>query len=234
MRLDRLVSQTTDLSRSLARRAIRRGRVCVAGEVTGRIDQEVDPRSAITLDGIPLQWQAQRYFMLHKPAGVVCAGRDPRHPTVNALLDEPNRERLHTVGRLDIDATGLVLLTDDGGWSHAITAPRRHRSKVYRVTLAEPLMGEAALRAQQAFAEGVVLKGEARPTAPAQLDLLSPLEARVTLEEGRYHQVKRMFAALGNRVIALHREAIGALQLDPELAPGEYRPLSEAEVALLR
>jgi 16S rRNA pseudouridine516 synthase len=141
------------------------------------------------------------------------------------LLDEDNLQQLHVAGRLDIDTSGLVLLSDDGNWSHRITAPRHKCPKRYRVTLAAPLDPAAV----EQFAAGLTLRNEAKKTKPATLEILTPTEVRLTIGEGKYHQVKRMFAAIGNHVVALHREAIGALQLDESLAPGEYRPLSEAE-----
>jgi 16S rRNA pseudouridine516 synthase len=134
------------------------------------------------------------------------------------------------VGRLDIDATGLVLITDDGDWSHRVTSPRHKVPKSYRVTLENPLSEEAAasLRA------GVALRNEPRRCAPAELERLADNVWRVTITEGKYHQVKRMFAAVGNRVLALHRERIGNVALDPELAPGEHRPLTADEIAAFR
>lgn len=230
MRLDRYVSQAAGLSRAAVRTLLRRGAVTVDGVVVKAADLQVPAGGRVELDGQALTLSGLRYFMLHKPAGVVCSTRDGDHATVLSLLDEPRRGLLHPVGRLDVDTTGLVLLTDDGTWSHGITSPRRHRDKVYRATLAEPLAADAAAR----FAAGLRLKGEEKPTLPAQLDILSPIEVRVTLHEGRYHQVKRMFAALGNRVVALHREAIGAVTLDPRLQPGEYRALRDDEVEALR
>jgi 16S rRNA pseudouridine516 synthase len=167
--------------------------------------------------------------MLHKPADYVCSTDDPLHPTVLALLDMADRRDLHTAGRLDLDATGLVLVTDDGAWSHRVTSPRHPRPKVYRVELAEPLTEAAA----EQLRTGVHLHGERRPTRPAQVEALSERQVQLTIEEGRYHQVKRMFAAVGNRVLTLHRERIGCVALDPGLAPGEWRPLTAEEVACL-
>lgn len=230
MRLDKYLSQSTGLSRSAVRALLRRGAVSVDGLVEKAPERQVAAGQAIELEGLPVQAPGPRYFMLHKPLDVVCATEDRSHRTVLSLLDEPRVEALHPVGRLDRDATGLVLLTDDGQWSHGITAPRRHKDKMYRVTLAEPLAASAVER----FARGMLLQGEDKPTLPARLELVSPTEARVTLQEGRYHQVKRMFAALGNRVLSLHREAIGPLVLDPALAPGEYRALTPDEVEALR
>ncbi len=173
------------------------------------------------------RWLAPRYFMLNKPQGYVCSTEDPDHPTVLYFLDEPVAYKLHAAGRLDIDTTGLVLMTDDGQWSHRVTSPRHHCEKTYLVTLEHPLSDDTA----QQFADGVQLYNEKSLTKPAQLDVIEPQRVRLTISEGRYHQVKRMFAAVGNRVIELHRERIGDITLDDDLAPGEYRPLTTEEIA---
>jgi 16S rRNA pseudouridine516 synthase len=230
IRLDRYVSQAAGLSRAAVRTLLRRGAVSVDGIVVKSADLHVPAGGRVELEGAVLALPGLRYFMLNKPLDVVCSTSDGGHLTVLGLLDEPRRELLHPVGRLDRDTTGLVLLTDDGQWSHGITAPRRHRDKVYCATLAEALAASAVER----FAAGLMLKGEDRATLPARLEILAPTVARVTVQEGRYHQVKRMFAALGNHVTALHREAIGGVVLDPALAPGEYRALREDEVEALR
>jgi 16S rRNA pseudouridine516 synthase len=156
----------------------------------------------------------------------VCGLDDPHHPAVFSLLDEPAAERIHSVGRLDVDTTGLLLLTDDGKWSHRISSPRHHIAKTYRVWTVDTIGEDAA----EHFAHGVVLRDEPTPTKPAQLDIVSSHEALLTIHEGRYHQVKRMFAALGNRVERLQRERIGGLQLPADLALGEYRPLNDDEL----
>lgn len=230
MRLDRFISQSTDLSRKEVRQALRQGIVTVDDILIQAPEFNVSEHNHVELNGQPISAPGKRYFMLYKPLDVVCSTSDPKHLTVLSLLDEPRVDTLHPVGRLDLDATGLVLLTDDGQWSHGITSPRRHKAKIYTVSLAEPL----AEGAEKYFQRGMLLKGENKKTLPAELEILSPTQARVTLEEGRYHQVKRMFAALGNRVITLHREAIGAIQLDPTLAPGEYRRLNTAEIEALK
>lgn len=166
--------------------------------------------------------------MLHKPAGYVCANTDGNHPVVLDLLDEDWLDDLQIAGRLDIDTTGLVLLTDDGQWNHRMTAPARECSKVYRVTLHAPLSAAAA----EQLHNGVVLVDEKKRTRPAQLQFLDEqqTELLLTIHEGKYHQVKRMFAAVGNHVVALHRERIGNIVLDPALAPGAYRALTAAEI----
>jgi 16S rRNA pseudouridine516 synthase len=142
------------------------------------------------------------------------------------LLNVPNPARLHIAGRLDMDATGLVLLADDGEWSHRVMSPRHNFPKTYRVTLAEPLSEENAAVLRQ----GAQLRNEPCRCQPAQIERISDTEVRITVTEGKYHQVKRMFAAVGNNVAALHRERIGAVVLDPVLAPGESRPLTETEI----
>jgi 16S rRNA pseudouridine516 synthase len=229
MRLDKFLATVTDLSRTDAKRAIKAGAVAVDGSVVLDPQFDVAPTAPVTLDGRPLRTATHRYFMLFKPEGYVCAAKDRHHLTVLELLDEDNREQLHSVGRLDIDTTGLVLLTDDGRWSHRITAPNRDCRKTYWVQTAEPI----AENAVKQFAQGLFLHNEKERLKPAELELIDAVTARVSIGEGRYHQVKRMFGAIGNAVVKLHRERIGAVALDPALAPGEYRPLTEEEVAAL-
>lgn len=227
MRLDKFLSQHLGISRALVLRELRGKRVTVDGEIIKQGSFQLLPQHEVRFDGNPLQQIiGLRYFMLHKPQGYVCSTDDPDHPTVLYFMDEPVPDKLHAAGRLDIDTTGLVLMTDDGQWSHRITSPKHHCEKTYRVTLAEPLSGDAARQ----ITEGVMLHGETLPTRPAVLEALSETEVRLTISEGRYHQVKRMFAATGNRVATLHRESIGAIVLDENLQPGEYRPLTREEI----
>lgn len=226
MRLDRFISNATALSRAETQRTIRGGRVTIAGETVRDPARHIAAHDRITLDGEAVTERSARYLMLNKPAGYICATTDGSHPTVIDLLHEPQREGLHPAGRLDIDTTGLVLISDDGEWSHRITSPRRECPKRYRVELAEPL----ADNVEEIFAHGLLLKGESKPTRPAQLQRLSTRRALLTIHEGKYHQVKRMFAAVGNHVTALHRESIGAIELDPALAPGAYRHLTAQEI----
>lgn len=230
MRLDKFLVQTAGLTRSMAQKAVRAGRVSVDGVVHKDPACKLAQASRVSLDGAPLALAGPRYLMLHKPAGYVCATRDDLHPTVLELLPPTLRGGLHIAGRLDLDTTGLVLLTDDGAWSHRVTSPRHRCTKRYRVWLAEPLTEQAV----EQLRTGLLLRGETRPTRPAEVERLGERELRLTIEEGRYHQVKRMFGVLGNRVVALHRERIGTLGLDaPPLAEGEFRDLSPAEVAAL-
>lgn len=228
MRLDKYLCHATGMTRSQAQKIIRRREVEVDGVDVRDPSMQVGDENEVVWQGREVRLSGPRYFMLNKPAGVVCATVDSQHTTVIDLLDEMNPKGLHAAGRLDIDTTGLVLISDDGEWSHRITSPRHRCEKSYLVTLAEPLDESLVER----FAEGIELKGEKEKTKPAKLEILSPKEARLTISEGKYHQVKRMFAALGNHVVALHRERIGALLLDGDLGVGEYRPLDEDEVGL--
>ena len=228
MRLDKFLCDCSDLTRSLAGKLIRHGEVMVDGIVVKQPAFHINEQSQIEFDGVLLTLeQRNRYFMLHKPEGYVCSNEDPDHPTVFFLMDEPAMGKLHVVGRLDLDTTGLVLVTDDGQWSHRITSPRHECAKTYRAWLADPV--DPAVVEQ--FASGVQLRGERQLTRPAELELVTPTEALLTIHEGKYHQVKRMFAAVGNKVIRLHRERVGSLALGSDLAPGQYRALTPDEIA---
>ncbi|WP_043526150.1 pseudouridine synthase [Litchfieldella xinjiangensis] len=231
MRLDKFLCETTELTRTLAKKAMHRGEVSIDGEMVKNPATQVGEAQQVTWLGQRLSLVGLRYLMVYKPAGVECTARRGLYPLITDLVDLPKAERLQTVGRLDVDTTGLVLLTDDGQWSHRVTSPKRRCGKVYRVALADPIEGDAEKDVRRAFAEGVLLDGEEKPTRPAELEMTSPTEARLTLFEGKYHQVKRMFAAVGNRVEALHRESIGDIKLDAGLAPGEWRHLTDEEIA---
>ncbi|MFP5382444.1 MAG: 16S rRNA pseudouridine(516) synthase RsuA [Gammaproteobacteria bacterium] len=227
MRLDKLVSHATGLTRKEARALIRDGRIRAGDLLVRDAAFHVTPDINVTLDGEPLGDGGPRYFMLHKPQGVISATHDGEHKTVLNLLDEPHPEKLHIAGRLDIDTTGLVLITDDGQWSHRITHPGRGCHKVYRVWVERDV--DPALI--EVFRQGVMLHGETRPTLPAELAIVAGNECLLTLQEGRHHQVKRMFASVDNRVTRLHRESIGGIVLDPALEPGDYRELTAAEIS---
>lgn len=189
------------------------------------------PHDTIRLDEAPLDPPPGSVLLLHKPAGLVCSTSD-RAPLIYDLLPPRLRQRspvVAPVGRLDKDTSGLLLLTDDGPLLHRLTSPRSHLPKTYRATLASPLSGEEAAR----FADGtLMLDGERTPLKPAQLEPLGEREARLTITEGRYHQIRRMFAAVGNHVLRLHREAVGPITLGP-LAEGEWRLLAGDERAAL-
>lgn len=227
MRLDKFVAHSSPHSRSDVRRLLRDARLCVNGLPVRDAGLALGTNDVVTLDGQVLRLSGPRYFMLHKPAGVVSATEDGEHRTVLDLLQNENRDGLHVAGRLDIDTTGLVLITDDGQWSHRVKAPGRHEKR-YRVQTARPIAAEAVAQ----FTSGLRLRGEEdTPTRPARLEIIGPCEALVWLQEGRYHQVKRMFAAIGNHVESLHREAVAGIELDPGLAPGAWRALTAAEIA---
>lgn len=225
MRLDKLLCHATGLTRSQAQKIVRRREVTVNGEEVRDPSMPIADDSEVEWQGRLISLSGPRYFMMNKPLGVVSATLDAQHTTVIDLLDEMNPRGLHAAGRLDIDTTGLVLISDDGEWTHRITSPKHKCDKSYLVTLAEPLQQSLI----EIFAGGIELNNEKEKTRPAKLEILSPTEARLIISEGKYHQVKRMFAAVGNHVVALHRERIGELMLDESLEPGDYRPLSEQE-----
>ncbi|MBT0393721.1 16S rRNA pseudouridine(516) synthase RsuA [Morganella morganii] len=227
MRLDKFLAHQMGISRNLVARELRAGMVTVDGAVVKNGALKVSAENEVAYDGnVMTHVTGPRYFMLNKPQGYVCSTDDPVNPTILYFIDEPVAHKLHAAGRLDIDTTGLVLMTDDGQWSHRITSPKHHCEKTYRVTLAEPVADTTAAL----FEQGVLLNGELHPTKPAKLEIITPQDVRLTISEGRYHQVKRMFAAAGNHVDELHRERIGGIVLDDSLAPGEYRPLTDEEI----
>lgn len=230
MRLDKFLAETTGLTRSQAAKVLRQSAVTVNGKIEKSGAVKVSPDDEVCYDGERLTWvENGQYIMLHKPQGYICSHEDGDYPTIYQFFDYPLSARLHSAGRLDVDTTGLVLLTDDGQWSHRITSPKFHCEKTYLVTLADPVEANYV----QACADGILLRGEKEPTKPATLEILDDYNVNLTLSEGRYHQVKRMFAALGNKVVALHRWKIGDVVLDEHLAEGEFRPLTEEEIAYL-
>ncbi|BFQ92528.1 16S rRNA pseudouridine(516) synthase RsuA [Gallibacterium anatis] len=226
-RLDKFLSEYTGLSRSQATKALRQNLVKVNQQLVKDGALKVSPEDVVEFDGETLEWvSGNQYFLLYKPEGYVCSHDDGEYPTVYQFFDYPLSSRLHTAGRLDVDTTGLVLLTDDGQWSHRITSPKYHCEKTYLVTLADPVEDFYL----EQCAQGILLKGEKQPTKPAQIEIIDDYNLNLTIVEGKYHQVKRMFAALGNKVIALHRWRIGQIILDPQLEEGQYRALTDAEV----
>lgn len=228
MRLDKLLCRLGAASRSGCRDLIRAGRVRVNGVTARKADAAVPEGASVTLDGLALDTRLDRWVMLHKPAGVLTAREDARQRTVMDVLP-PVYEALGCmpVGRLDKDTTGLLLLTTDGELSHRLLAPDRHVDKVY-IARVEGTLDEGDI---SAFAAGVALRDFT--ALPAELEILSPDTGRVTVREGKYHQIKRMLAARGKPVLELHRAAFGPLALDERLAPGEYRELTEKERAAL-
>ncbi len=229
-RLDKIISATGKKSRREVREMVRQGRVLVDGKPAPAADMKVDPQAAvILLDGEPLGYEKFTYVMLHKPAGVLTATEDRRQETVLDLLPpELRRRALSPVGRLDKDTEGLLLLTNDGQLAHRLLSPKSHVDKVYYARVDGALEpGDIA-----AFAAGMTL-GDGLECLPAGLEILSPTEALVTLREGKFHQIKRMLAARGKPVLYLKRLSMGRLRLDPALAPGAWRMLTEEERSAL-
>ena len=228
-RLDKFLCSQSTLTRSEAGRAIRCGRVTVDGAVCRQTAQKVDPATqTVALDGKALTYARFVYWMLNKPAGILCVSRDPKAPTVVDLLpEEARRKGLFPAGRLDKDTHGLVLITDDGDFAHRMLSPRHHIPKTYHARLDKPLPADTAQR----FADGIVLE-DGTECKPAQVRLLEEGEtplAEVILVEGKYHQIKRMFAAVGCHVDWLKRVKMGDLPLDESLAEGECRLLTSEE-----
>jgi 16S rRNA pseudouridine516 synthase len=229
VKLDRVVGKHRALGRSAAHQLIAAGRVRVDGQITVNNQREVDRFSRVELDDAVIR-EAERalYLILHKPAGILSATVDPEHRTVIDLIDDPDRHTLHIAGRLDRATSGLLLLTNDGRWSKRLMEPENKVPKTYLVETADPIAPESV----EAFAKGFYFHTEDLTTRPAQLESLEPRRARLIIHEGRYHQVKRMFHRVQNRVMSLHRESIGALCLPADLAPGQWRELTAEERAL--
>lgn len=226
MRLDKYISNATDLSRNEVKRLIRSGAVAVDDRVADNAAQKVESGQHITIEGSPIHRPRHRYFMLNKPTGVVSVSRDSDHPTAIDLIYEHRQQELQIAGRLDIDATGLLLITDDGHWNHRLTSPNTECRKLYRVTLRDPIHPNYA----EKLSHGIWLEGEKRRCLPATLDIIDDRTVLLGISEGKFHQVKRMFSALGNEVLQLHRTQVGDIILDETLQPGEYRALTHPEI----
>ncbi len=227
-RLDRFISVNTGINRKHVRLMLAKGRVKVDGEFARDIDQIVDEFSHICLDDIVLQANEASYVMLHKPVGVVSATIDDIHKTVIDLLELDDKESLHIVGRLDLNTSGLLLLTNDGRWSKQLMDPEHKVGKLYRVHLQNPLTPEYI----SGFAKGMYFEFEDVTTLPAELEIIDSYTALVTLYEGRYHQIKRMFGRFRNPVIGLHRISVGNIVLDDGLEPGQSRALTPYEISM--
>ena len=227
MRVDRFLSNLPQFNRQQARLLLIEKRVRVDGQIVSDPHHDIREFSRIELDEHVLQaGKPARYFMLHKPPGCVSATQDPEHPTVLDLLNEDDKHDLHIAGRLDFNTSGLMLITNDGHWSRHLTQPQTKLPKVYYVETEQDITDAYITR----FEQGVYFAYEDLTTLPATLELLGPRSARLSIVEGRYHQVKRMFGYFDNKVVRLHRESIGPLMLDSRLAPGEYRALTPEEV----
>jgi len=229
MRLDKYLCSSTEYTRAMAKRAIGKGQVTINDQTVTNPATKVDDQAIVTLGGQTISIVGNRYILLHKPVDFICSTVDESHPSVINLVDVEKRQLLHIAGRLDADTTGLVLITDDGKWSHAITSPKRHCKKRYRAELSEAIEPPEQAQIIEQFKTGIQLNHEIGLTRPATLEFVSPFEVLLTINEGKYHQVKRMFAAIGNKVVELHREAIGAIELG-DLELGDWRHLTEQEV----
>lgn len=232
-RIDKLLGSLGYGSRAEMARMGKAGGIVLDGvditDVSKRIPVTPDLRSRMEIDGEPLDPPHGVVILLHKPLGMTCSHKEDGALVYDVLPDRWRRRdpAISTIGRLDKETSGLLLMTDDGDLLHRVISPKKHVAKVYRARLARPLDGsEVAL-----FASGeLMLEGDDKPLKPARLEILSPTEARVSVTEGRYHMVRRMFAAVGNHVEALHRERLGGLSLPDDLPAGEWRLLTAEEI----
>lgn len=231
MRLDKFLSKATELSRKDCKKILHAGEVTVNGEVVKYSSLHIDEvGDDIEWAGEPLSVaMGNRYLLLYKPEGFECTLKPKEWPIVTDLIDVPQLGSLRIAGRLDVDTTGALLLSDDGGFLHRVTSPKHHVAKVYELTLADPMT-----EAQQAFAikelaKGIMLEDEYDKTKPAELSFSDATHAKLVLTEGKYHQVKRMMGYFGNKVIELHRASIGNITL-AGLEKGESRFLTAEEI----
>ena len=230
MRLDKYISNATDLSRTDVKKLIKSGLVSIDDETAKSGSQKVSDDQEIAIEGSTIQLMTTRYFMMNKPAGVVSATKDHTNPTALDLIYEHRNDQLQIAGRLDIDTTGLLLITDDGQWNHIVTSPRTDCKKIYAVELENTVSEDY----HKKFEAGIALEGEKRRCLPATMKVIDDHHIQLSISEGKYHQVKRMITSLGNKVVSLHRLQIGGIALDPELEPGDYRPLTEEEIASIQ
>ena len=233
LRLDKCLTETGPGTRSEVKKMIRAGQVTVNGETTRKPEQKVDEKTDVVfLSGKQLIYRAAEYYLFHKPTGCVTATEDNLHRTVMDYLTDTVRGDLFPVGRLDLDTEGLLLITNDGEMAHALLSPARHVPKTYFANVRGCVTKEDVNR----FLNGVDI-GEDTPTRPAELTIVKAgeiSEILLTVTEGKFHQVKRMFRAIGKEVMYLRRVSMGPLTLPDTLAPGEYRALTEEELAALR
>jgi len=234
MRLDKFLSNMGLGTRTEVKKAITRGLVTVNGKVTKKVGLTIKEKSdQIVYNGQKVNYQAHVYIMLNKPSGLISATEDKMHKTVIDLIkDTYGNRKIFPVGRLDIDTEGLILLTDDGEWSHSLMSPKKHVSKVYFARVEGKVTQEhvGLFSAGMTFKDGTVIK-------PSHLKVLKSdqiSEIELTITEGKYHQVKRMFEHFDMKVIYLRRDKIGGLSIDPELGLGDYKELSEKELEMIK
>ena len=224
MRLDKFIAKSTNLNKQQVLQALTDNEVLVNGQSIIDPAFQVHENNKITFNDNVLICRPFRYLLMHKPAQTICSNIDEVYPSVLNMLDIEHRNELHIAGRLDADTTGLLLITDDGRWTFNITRPQNDCKKVYRVSLSRGLK-EGVI---EQFQRGIQLQGEKNLTLPASLKVINKKEVLLTITEGKFHQVKRMFAAVGNRVVELHREQIGHVKLD--VAPAQWRYLTPQEI----
>ncbi len=228
MRLDRFLANAGLGTRTEVKAMIRKGQVKLDGEVCREPQTRLDEkqRSAVSLNDIPVRLKSRIHIMLHKPTGVITAMDDPRQPTIAELIpDRYQAAGLFPVGRLDLDTTGLLLLTNDGTLGHRLTSPRWQVGKTYRITFAGPPFVSADI---EHFQKGIRL-ADGTICRPAELEIQGENQVLLTIHEGKFHQVKRMILATGREVKTLHRQSIGPLVLDHQLPPGACRELTAGE-----
>lgn len=236
IRLDKFLSEMGVGTRQEVKQYIRKGKVEVDGEIAKRPELKVDETKAnVTLDGERIGYASYVYYMLNKPSGVVSATEDKREKTVIDLIKGQKRKDLFPVGRLDKDTEGLLLITNDGDLAHQLLSPKKHVDKVYRARIE----GQVTAKDAALFAKGLEIDDEdgAWRAMPAKLNILSSgpeSEVEITIREGKFHQIKRMFEAVDKKVVYLKRLSMGSLRLDETLALGEYRELTEDEVQALK
>ncbi|MBQ8402199.1 MAG: rRNA pseudouridine synthase [Clostridia bacterium] len=227
MRLDKFISESGVFSRSEAGKAIRSGRIAVDGTIRRDPSGHIAETAFVTCDGKPIRWSKYQYIMLHKPAGYVSATEDRGRTVMDLVPPACGRLGMFPCGRLDIDTTGLLLITNDGPGAHNWLSPKHHVTKTYRFTCALPLTKEARMRM-----EGGLELGDFT-SQPARVVMEDPQTGEITIMEGKFHQIKRMFAAVGNEITSLKRVQFGPLLLDETLEPGQWRYLTDEEIRAL-
>lgn len=228
-RIDKILSSLGLMSRKDAKKAALARRITVDGLTVRDCSLRVGAANRLCLDGKEIRYEKNTYLMMNKPEGFVCSTDDPKSLVVNELLpEEYQRRELFSIGRLDKNTTGLIILTDDGVLAHELLAPKKHVSKTYRLSTRDPINENACKR----FLDGVDIGGYI--TAPALLEITGEREAYITITEGKYHQIKRMFEALGNKISTLERVNFGGIDLDKTLERGDFRVLTDKELKTLK
>jgi 16S rRNA pseudouridine516 synthase len=229
VRIDQFISQSSQYSRKDVKQLIREKRIHINGQLCNNAGTHVNESHRVTIDNTTVEWPKELYFILNKPQGYCCSHEDDGAISAIKLLPVTNK-KLHFAGRLDADTTGLVLLSSDGQWCHRVTSPKqrieKRKNKHYRVSLEKPLSSDDIRQLEQ----GILLRNETEPTLPAMVSHLHDTVYNIVICEGRYHQVKRMFAAVGNHVCALHRFKIADIELESTLETGNFRELTTTEI----